>query len=158
MTEAPAFPEVSSSWRADLKDAIEAMPASKLLGLRVVGFAAEGVSRVEMPIRHDLTFDGEVVQGGIVGVLADYAGVSAATCTLPPGWAASTTGFEVHNIAPARGELLVAVGRVVSVGRSIGVSRAEVHARRGEQWRLVCVATTTCRPYESPAAHAVAPQ
>jgi uncharacterized protein (TIGR00369 family) len=144
----PAWPTLDPSFRADLKAAIEAMPASRLLGLRVAGFAAEGASRIELPIRPELTFDGHVVQGGIVGVLADYAGVSAAACTLPAGWIASTTGFEVHNLAPAVGERLVAIGRALSVGKSIGVSRAEVYAQRGERFALVCAATTTCRPFE----------
>jgi hypothetical protein len=34
--------------RADLKAAIEAMPASRLVRLHVVGFGAEGASRIEM--------------------------------------------------------------------------------------------------------------
>jgi uncharacterized protein (TIGR00369 family) len=112
----------------------------------VSGFGASGISRIEMPIRADLTFDGRVVQGGIVGVLADYAGVSAAACTLPQGWMASTTGFEVHNVAPAVGERLVAIGRAQHVGKSLGVSRAEVYAMSGSVATLVCIATTTCRP------------
>jgi uncharacterized protein (TIGR00369 family) len=88
------------------------------------------------------------VQGGIVGTLADYAGVSAAAAALGEGWMAATTGFEVHNVAPAVGERLVAVGRAVSVGRSVAVSRAEVYAERGDERVLVAVATTTCRPFE----------
>jgi uncharacterized protein (TIGR00369 family) len=144
----PDWPAIDPAFRADLKAAIEAMPASRLLGLRVAGFGAEGASRIEMPIRPEISFDGHVVQGGFVGVLADYAGVSAAACTLPAGWIASTTGFEVHNLAPAVGQRLVAVGRALSVGKTLGVSRAEVYAQHGERWTLVCAATTTCRPFE----------
>jgi len=143
-----APPEVDAGHRPDLKAAIEAMPASRLLGLRVAGFDPAGMSRIELPLRPDRTFGGRAVQGGIVGVLADHAGVSAAACMLPTAWMASTTGFEVHNIAPAAGERLVAIGRTVSLGKSIGVSRAEVLALRDGQWTLVCVATTTCKPFE----------
>lgn len=144
------LPSVSPQHRADLRAAILAMPASRLLGLEVRGFDAQGVSRIELPVRAELTFDGRVVQGGLVGVLADYAGVSAAACTLPEGWIAATTGFEVHNVAPAAGERLVAIGRAQHVGRSVGVSRAEVYAVQGDTATLVCVATTTCRPFELP--------
>jgi uncharacterized protein (TIGR00369 family) len=128
--------------------AIEAMPASNLIGLKVLGFAAEGVALLELPMRSELTFDGRVAQGGIVGMLADYAGVSAANCTLPPGWMASTTGYEVHNLAPAMGDALVAIGRVIQVGKTSAVSAAEVWARRGDVHTLVAWATTTCRPFE----------
>lgn len=144
------LPAVSADTRPDLRAGILAMPASKLLGLEVAGFDSSGVSRIELPIRLALTFDGRVVQGGIVGMLADYAGVSAAACTLPDGWIASTTGFEVHNVAPATGERLVAIGRAQFVGRGSGVSRAEVYAISGNEATLVCIATTTCKPFEMP--------
>ncbi len=146
------LPTVDINCRADLRDAIHAMPASKLMGLRVLGFDAAGVSLIELPLRTELTFDGRAAQGGIVGLLADYAGVSAAASTLPPGWICSTLGFEVHNVAPARGQRLVAVGRAQVVGRSHAVSRAEVYAQDSDALTLVCVATTTCRPFELPKA------
>lgn len=148
MTLAFTLPELQPGLRADLAQAIEAMPASRLVGLRVRGFAPAGRSVLELPVRPELTFDGRVVQGGIVGLLADYAGVSAASSTLSAGWAASTTGFEVHNLAPAIGDRLVAVGEAVQVGKSHAVSTARVWALDGDDAKLVAVATTTCRPFE----------
>jgi uncharacterized protein (TIGR00369 family) len=125
------------------------MPSSKLIGLSVKGFDPSGVSILELPVRTELTFDGAVVQGGIVGLLADYAGVSAAACTQPAGWAASTTAFEVHNLAPARGERLVAVGRAVHVGRTSAVSRVDIYAQTSEGvLALIGIATATCRLFE----------
>jgi len=142
------LPDLQPGLRADLAAAIEAMPASRLVGLRVLGFAPNGGSALQLDIVPALTFDGRVVQGGIVGLLADYAGVSAASSTLPAGWAASTTGFEVHNLAPAAGERLVAIGEAVQVGKSHAVSTARVWALAGDAATLVAVATTTCRPFE----------
>jgi uncharacterized protein (TIGR00369 family) len=159
MRSAPALPPVDPSFRADLRDAIHAMPASIWLGLFVRGFSAAGVAVIELPLRPQLTFDGRVAQGGVVGMLADYAGVSAASCTLPPLWMASTLGYEVHNIAPAVGSRLLAVGRAQAVGRSHAVSRVEVwaqaagteanaEAEANDALTLVAVATTTCRPFQ----------
>lgn len=148
MTPSVDFPPVDPSVRADLRMAIESMPASRWLGLRIAGFDPKGISRIDMTVRPELTFDGVSVQGGLVGALADYAGVSAAVCTMPDGWRAATVGFEVHNIAPAAGELLVAIGRAVSVGRTLGVSRADVYALRDGGWTLVTVATTTARLFD----------
>lgn len=142
------LPDLQPGLRADHAAVIEAMPASRLVGLRVLGFAPGGISALELPIVPAVTFDGRVVQGGIVGLLADYAGVSAATSALPAGWAASTTGFEVHNLAPARGERLVAIGEAVQVGKSHAVSSARVWALAGGDAKLVAVATTTCRLFE----------
>ena len=126
------------------------MPASRLVGLRVLGFAPGGRSVLELLITPQVTFDGRRVQGGIVGMLADYAGVSAASVALAPGWAASTTGFEVHHLSPAQGERLVAVGEAVQVGKTHAVSTVRVWALSGEQATLVAVATTTCRPFLVP--------
>ena len=128
--------------------AIESMPASELIGLKVLGLAPEGVSLIELPIRAELTFDGRVVQAGIVGMLADYAGVTAANCNLPLGWMPATTGYEVHNLAPAKGDALVAIGRAVHVGKSSAVSSAQVWARRGDAYTLVAWATATCNRFE----------
>lgn len=139
------LPEVHAAHRPDLRAAILSMPVSRTLGLRVVGFTS-GVSVMELDVRPEVTFDGRTVQGGIVGTLADFAGVSAATATLSPGGAASTTGFEVHHLAPARGERLVAVGRAAFAGQSHAVSRVEVYAlREGQEAVLVAIGTTTCR-------------
>jgi uncharacterized protein (TIGR00369 family) len=142
------LPAIKVGFREDIAKAIESMPASMLVGLKVLGFADSGVSLLEIPMRRELTFDGLVAQGGIVGMLADYSGVSAANCMLPPGWMASTTGYEVHNLAPAAGDALVAVGQVIHMSKSNVVSIAEVWARIGGLHTLVAWATTTCKPFE----------
>ncbi len=68
-----------------------------------------------------------LVQGGIVGVLADYAAVAACGTTLPDGWLMATTGSQTHNLAPATGDLLVAVAEVVRSGRRHAVARCDVY-------------------------------
>lgn len=59
-----------------------------------------------------------------------------------------TTSFEIHNVAPAVGTRLIAIGTAVSVGKTIAVSRAEVFAENDGVFTLVCVATTTGRPLQ----------
>lgn len=140
--------EVSRDVRSDLAAVIEAMPAAKLIGLQVIGFGKDGWSRLELPIRNESTFDGKHVQGGIIGMLADFAGVSAAAAAFESGWLASTTGFEVHNLAPAHGERLIAIGECLSPGKSHAVSRVDVYCQNGDRVALVGTATTMCRPFQ----------
>jgi acyl-coenzyme A thioesterase PaaI-like protein len=59
------FPPVDPSVRADLRVAIESMPASRWLGLRIIGFDPKGISRIDMDVRPEMTFDGVSVQGNI---------------------------------------------------------------------------------------------
>jgi len=137
--------------RPDLRQAIEEMPASRLLGLVVVGFGA-GVSMLELPIRTELTVEGSVVQAGIIGTLADYAAVSAANAAMPAGWAAATTGLELHNLEPARGARLLAIGTAIRAGKGQSLGEARVYAVADDRAMpaeplLVATALATCRMY-----------
>jgi uncharacterized protein (TIGR00369 family) len=142
------FSAIDPLYRADLKQIIEAMPAARLLGVLVAGFDRSGLSRIELPVRPEHTFDGRSVQAGIVGALADFAGVSASAAALGEGWMASTTGFELHNLAPANGRRLIAVGRPLTSSRTHGVATVTVFSV-GSQDETVAVAhaTTICRPF-----------
>lgn len=144
------LPSVEEGCRTDLKFLIESMPAAKHLGIRVVGFTNSGVSRVELDLEPHHTFDEAAVQAGVLGALADYAGVSAAASTLGEGWMASTTGYEVHNLASAFGVRLIAIGHALMVKSSHAVSRVDVYALRSDhvEVSLVGYATTTCRPLQ----------
>jgi uncharacterized protein (TIGR00369 family) len=144
------LPALIANHRADLKRLIEQMPASRLLGLHVVGFA-EGVSVIEMPVRPELTLDGRTVIGGFVGTLADYAAVSATTASRAAGWYSATTSFDVHNVDAAIGTKLVALGRVIKTSKSSGLGAADVFALRDDGAAfLVATALATCRLFQQP--------
>ena len=125
---------------------LEGMPAFRLYGARVVGFEA-GRSELEIPFRKELTFDGVTIQAGISAALLDFAGASAAATLLPEGWTIATTGFEVHNTAPARGERLVALGAVLDPNKSLGVARADVFAERDGERTLCATGLVTTRGF-----------
>lgn len=141
------LPALIPDHRPQLAKAIAAMPASQLLGLEVLGFG-DGASAITMPIHTKITFDGRTVQGGLVGVLADYAAVSAAIAAAPVGTFGSTTSFDVHNLAPAIGTRLVAIGRVIKLGRRQAVAAADVYAVTDSDEVLVATALATCRLIE----------
>ncbi|MBT5775695.1 MAG: PaaI family thioesterase [Dehalococcoidia bacterium] len=134
-----------SSHRPDIVEFIESMPVAALLGIRLVELSS-GHAEYELTIQPEVTFDGSVVQGGIVGTLADFAGVTAAMSALDEGWFSSTVDFQVQNLAPAVGERLVAVGESLRSGRRIGLSRADVWAVRGDERVLCATALTTSVP------------
>jgi uncharacterized protein (TIGR00369 family) len=131
--------------RRDLQEWIQAMPVARMLGLSVQ-FTAGGSSAVRLQVRADMTFDGTGVQAGIVGLVADVAGVGAGASTLPHGWGATTASCAVTNLAPARGSLLHADGTCVRSGRTLLVSTVEVFIEHDGQRRLCAVATTTAVP------------
>lgn len=105
---------------------VQSMPATDHLGIQVVA-VGDGRCVLEMACRRELTFDGVVVQGGLVGVLADYAAVAAAGSTLEQGWTVATTSCETHNLLPATGTRLVAVGEIIHPAKRHLLARADVH-------------------------------
>ncbi len=131
--------------RPDLVAFIESMPVVDLLGIRLVDLSP-GHAAYELPIKPEITFDGRVVQGGIVGTLADFAGVTAVMAALEEGWFSSTVDFQVQNVAPATGDRLVAVGKAVRSGKRVGLSRVEVYAVTGDERTLCATALTTSVP------------
>jgi uncharacterized protein (TIGR00369 family) len=131
--------------RPDIVEFIESMPIVALLGVRLVELSP-GRAEYELPIQREITFDRSVVQGGIVGTLADFAGVTAAMSALDEGWFSSTVDFQVQNLAPAVGDRLVAVGESLRSGRRVGLSRADAYAIRGDQRVSCATALTTSVP------------
>src|SRR5690606_19291497 len=59
---------------------------------------------------------------------ADPAGGFAALTTLPPGHTVLTVEFKINLMAPAQGESLEAVGRVIRAGRTLTVAQVDVYA------------------------------
>ena len=54
-----------------------------------------------------------------------------------------TVEFKLNLLAPAQGERLVAEGFVVKPGRTLAITRGEVHAERGGRRTLVALMQQT---------------
>ena len=121
---------------ANVRRFLESMPIFHLYGARVLSFE-KGKSELEIPWREDLTFDGKTIQAGVSASLMDFAGGSAVATMLPGDQGIMTTGFEVHNTAPAIGDRLVAYGEAIHVGKRTGVGRADVYIERNGE-RILC--------------------
>jgi acyl-coenzyme A thioesterase PaaI-like protein len=69
----------------------------------------------------------------VLGSLADFAGGCAAGTLLPPGWVNMTVDYTVKILAPAKGERIIARGRVISAGRTTTVAAADVFSVTGTE-------------------------
>ena len=85
---------------------------------------------------------------GAVAIIADSACGYAALSLMPPGAGVLTTEFKINLLAPAAGERLVAIGRVVRPGRTLSVAQAEVWAERDGTRTLVALMTATLMALE----------
>lgn len=90
-------------------------------------------------------WNGTAIPATVTGALIDFAGGSAAATLLPQGWGIMTTGFEVHNIAPATGQRMVALGEALHMGKRTGLARADVFSERDGKRTLCASGLVTVR-------------
>ena len=100
------------------------------IGLREV---TKGEATLILKYREELQNSMGVLQGGILGVLADVAGgVSLySVMTDPLRVAIPTVEFKLNFLRPAKGGDLVARAKVVNSGRQIGICQVEVSSEDG---------------------------
>ncbi len=90
--------------------------------------------QVEITIAHDaaLTQQHGFFHGGVVGAIADNAGGYASFSLLADTASILTVEYKVNLMAPARGELLIARGKVVRPGRTLTVAKADIFVLQGK--------------------------
>ncbi len=97
------------------------------LGARLLR-VAEGEVDIELPWSEAVKQQHGFVHAGALATIADSACGYACLTRMPEGSAVLSVEFKINLLAPAVGERFVARGRVVRVGRTIGVATAEVMA------------------------------
>ena len=114
--------------------------AAKLANNPIVNFMSIGLREVTsgeatlvLKHREELRNSMGLLQGGILGVLADVAGgVSLySVLTDPLQVVIPTVEFKLNFLRPAKGGDLVARGRVVHSGRQIAVCQVEISSEDG---------------------------
>jgi uncharacterized protein (TIGR00369 family) len=127
-----------------VKAAVLSMPAAKHLGFDF-GRVEPGEAEIVQPYREELTEHNGFFQAGVVGALADFAGGAASMTLLAPGWVSMTVDYTVKLLAPAKGETIVARGRVIKPGQVMTVAAADVYAVAGSDEELCATAFVTTR-------------
>jgi uncharacterized protein (TIGR00369 family) len=102
-----------------------------------------GEVEIRMPCRADLMQHTGVIHAGVVTSIVDSACGFAAVTLMPPNHQVVSVEFKINLLAPAAGEYLRAVGRVVRAGRTLTVCSGEVFAVIGDAERLVAVMQAT---------------
>ena len=97
------------------------------LGAKLIS-VTPGAVEIALPFRDDLTQQGGVVHAGVLASIADSACGYAALTLMPVGSDVVSIEFKLNLVAPAKGERMVARGRVVRAGKTITTSAADVFA------------------------------
>jgi uncharacterized protein (TIGR00369 family) len=134
-TMAPGLEPRVADYEARVRASFGRQRFMETIGARLVRVAA-GEVEIELPCRADLTQQHGFVHAGVVTALADTACGYAAFTLMPAGVGVLSVEYKINLLAPARGELLVARGRVVRPGRTLTVCAGEVFARQAGEATL----------------------
>jgi uncharacterized protein (TIGR00369 family) len=113
-----------------------------LLGAELVS-VAPGAVEIALPIRPALSQQHGYAHAGAAWSIADSAAGYAAQTLMGPDDGVLTVELKINLLAPARGERLIARGRVERSGRRLTVGRAEVAAVEDGRETVVALALGT---------------
>jgi uncharacterized protein (TIGR00369 family) len=102
-----------------------------------------GEVELVLPFRAELAQQHGFLHAGAVTSVVDSACGYAALSVMEPGAGVLSVEFKVNLLAPAVGERLRAVGRVVKAGRTLVVCAGEAHALHEGRETLVMVMQAT---------------
>ena len=102
-----------------------------------------GYCAIELVPRPEVSQQHGYVHAGIISTIVDSAGGYAGFTLFPADASVLTDEFKLNLLAPAEGERIVAEGYVVKPGRTLAITRGEVHAERGGRRTLVALMQQT---------------
>ena len=121
-------------------------PVAELLGIRLVS-VDDGECVFEMEARPEHANPMGTVQGGVICALADAAMGLAYASLLDEGESFTTLELKANYLRAVTDGTLVATGRVVHAGRTIGLTTCDVVDGDG---RKIAHATSTCMTLREP--------
>ena len=104
---------------------------------------APGYCAIALEPRPEVSQQHGYVHAGILATLVDSAGGYAAFTLFAEDCSILTVEYKLNVLAPAQGERIVAEGFVVKPGRTLAITRGEVHAEQGGQRTLVAIMQQT---------------
>jgi uncharacterized protein (TIGR00369 family) len=137
-TFVPAYPAYAERVRASY---------ARQGAMATIGATLEGVEpgycAIALTPRPELAQQLGYVHAGVLAMLVDTAGGYAGYTLFPEDASVLTVEFKLNLLAPAQGERVVAEGFVVRPGRTLVITRGEVHAETGGRRTLVALMQQT---------------
>lgn len=124
-----------------VRDSFARQGAMAHLGTRLAAIEP-GRCVLEQPFGPPVAQQQGLFHGGMIAAVADVAGGYAALSLAGAGQEALTVEYKISFLAPARGALLVATGRVLRAGRTLVTTAIDVTVEA----RLVATALQTIMP------------
>jgi uncharacterized protein (TIGR00369 family) len=134
----PAF----AGYEARVRESFARQGAMRLIGATMTE-VAPGYCAIALVPRPEICQQHGYVHAGIVSTIVDSAGGYAGFTLFPQTSSVLTVEFKLNLVAPAEGDRLIAEGFVVKPGRTLAITRGEVHAEQGSKRTLVALMQQT---------------
>ena len=138
----PAFKVADPHYAERVRASFSRQGAMRLIGAELVG-VAPGYCAIALVPRAEISQQHGYVHAGMVAAIVDSAGGYAGLTLFPANASVLTVEYKLNLLAPATGERLVAEGFVVKPGRTLAITRGEVHAEHGGKRTLVALMQQT---------------
>ncbi|MCX5602275.1 PaaI family thioesterase [Streptomyces phaeochromogenes] len=112
------------------------------LGARITHIAP-GRVHIALPNRPEVTQQHGYFHAGATSAIADSAGGYAAFTLFPENTSVLTVEYKINLLAPAVGDHIEAVGKVLKPGRTLTVCQLEVFGAEGDRRTLVAAGQQT---------------
>jgi uncharacterized protein (TIGR00369 family) len=132
-----SFEPQDPDFEAKVRDSYDRQNFMKHIGAEMTE-VRPGYVVIEMPVRPELTQHHGYVHAGATTTIADVAGGFAADTLNPPGFTVLTVEFKMSLVAPAGGESLRAIARVLKPGRRITTCDIDVFAIQADGSEKIC--------------------
>ncbi|MEE9560718.1 MAG: PaaI family thioesterase [Acidiferrobacterales bacterium] len=120
-------------YAARVRESFARQHVMRFIGAELVDLQP-GYCEIHLPYRPELSQQDGFFHAGIISTIADSAGGYAGYTLMPTDSRVLTVEYKMNLLAPARGERLVARGRVIKNGRTLVIAKADVGAiRDGEE-------------------------
>ena len=139
---AAAFTPAFAGYAARVRDSFDRQGAMALIGASIVDIGP-GYCAIALAPRPEVMQQHGYVHAGILATLVDSAGGYAAFTLFPEDSSVLTVEYKLNVLAPATGERIVAEGFVVKPGRTLAITRGDVHAEQGGKRTLVAIMQQT---------------
>ncbi len=120
-------------YAARVRESFARQHVMRFIGAELVDLQP-GYCEIHLPYRPELSQQDGFFHAGIISTIADSAGGYAGYTLMPTDSRVLTVEYKMNLLAPARGDRLVARGRVIKNGRTLVIAKADVGAiRDGEE-------------------------
>ena len=144
------FQPRDDAWDAKVRDSFRRQGIMGLIGAEMTELTP-GHCRISLPFRPDLTQQHGFFHAGVVSTIVDSAGGYAGFSLMPAGSSVLTVEYKLNMLAPADGELLVAIGEVIKPGKNLVITRGDVYAiKNGKSTHCAAMQQTLMTMHDRP--------